>query len=145
MAKAGEGWVPTERSGHLRNRKSRNTSPELRLRSAVHAEGARLRLHRKLAKGCTPDFVLPGRRIAVFVDGCWWHSCPHHGRKVPFTGPNAKLWEQKMLNNKERDLRSTRLARELGWKVFRVRECEIDSSPAKAAERILSCSERDSF
>ena len=57
------------------------------LRQAVHAAGGRFRLHRRIAKGCTPDFVLPSRRVAVFVDGCFWHGCPEHGRKTPWTGP----------------------------------------------------------
>ena len=67
-----------------------NTAPEVLLRQAVHAAGGRFRLHRRIAKGCTPDFVLPSRRVAVFVDGCFWHGCPEHGRKTPWTGPNAR-------------------------------------------------------
>ena len=135
---SGSGWVTTQRSGHLRGRKAVNTSPELSLRRAVHAAGGRFRLHRRLAFGCTPDFVLPGRRVAVFVDGCWWHSCPKHGRKTPFIGPNAKLWEEKMLRNRNRDQRSTMLARELGWTVVRVWECDIKADPAGAVDRILA-------
>ena len=82
------------------------------LRKALHAAGGRFRLHRQIAKGCTPDIVLPGRRLAVFVDGCFWHGCPTHGRKTPWTGPNAELWEEKMRRNAERDQRSTSLAEE---------------------------------
>ena len=58
--------------------------------------GLRFRLQRQLAKGCTPDIVMPGRRLAIFVDGCFWHGCPKHGRKSAFTGPNAQLWAEKM-------------------------------------------------
>lgn len=94
-------------------------------------------MHPRLAAGCTPDFVLPSRRVAVFVDGCWWHSCPLHGRRTPFTGPNAQLWEQKMRRNKERDVEATRLARELGWTVVRVWECEISTDAAAVATEIL--------
>src|SRR4051794_15118519 len=102
-------WVSTRSGRHLRGRSKVDTEPEVLLRKALHALGARFRLHRTLSPGCTPDLVLPGRHIAVFVDGDYWHSCPMHGRKRPFTGPNASLWEQKMLRNKERDKRSTRL------------------------------------
>lgn len=131
-------WTPTSRSGHLAGRKKFDTEPELLLRRALHAAGARFRLHRRLARGCTPDVVLPGRRVAVFVDGCYWHSCPKHGRKRPFTGPNATLWEEKMQRNKERDIRATELAEGAGWTVVRVWECEVKASPGDAAARVLS-------
>jgi hypothetical protein len=78
-----ERWVSTERGAHLAGRRKVNTAPEVLLRKAVHAAGGRFRLHRQIAKGCTPDFVLPSRHIAVFVDGCFWHGCPEHGRKTP--------------------------------------------------------------
>ena len=98
-----EKWVSTSSGRHLAGRKKKDTAPEVALRKALHAAGARFRLHRQLAKGCTPDIVMPGRRLAIFVDGCFWHGCPRHGRKTPFTGPNAELWEQKMQRNAERD------------------------------------------
>jgi DNA mismatch endonuclease (patch repair protein) len=107
------------------------------LRRAVHAEGGRFRLHPRLARGCTPDFVLPRRGVAVFVDGCWWHSCPVHGRRTPFTGPNAALWDEKMRRNRERDARSTALAEEMGWAVLRLWECEIVNDPQGSAAKVL--------
>src|SRR5689334_7259674 len=115
-----ETWVSTTAGRHLSGRKRTDTRPELSLRRALHAAGGRFRLHRHIAKGCTPDIVFPGRRLAVFVDGCFWHGCPEHGRKTPWTGPNAVLWEQKMQRNADRDLRATRLAEEHGWTVVRV-------------------------
>jgi DNA mismatch endonuclease (patch repair protein) len=131
-------WTSTANGRHLRGRKKTDTEPELLLRRALHAKGVRFRLHRKLAPGCTPDIVLPRRRIAVFVDGDYWHSCPLHGRKKPFTGPNAALWERKMIRNKERDRRSSELAQEAGWTVVRVWECSVRSDPAGVAQVILS-------
>jgi DNA mismatch endonuclease Vsr len=89
-------WTSTPEWQHLARRKKVHTEPELLLRSALHAAGARFHLHRRLADGCTPDLVLPRHRVAVFVDGDYWHSCPVHGRQRPFTGPNAALWEEKM-------------------------------------------------
>lgn len=133
----GESWVSTREGRHLAGRRKIDTSPELLLRRALHAAGARFRLHRQLARRCTPDIVLPGRRVAVFVDGCWWHSCPAHGRKKPFTGPNAALWEAKMARNRERDADATVIAERLGWTVVRVWECKIMADPHAAARQVL--------
>jgi DNA mismatch endonuclease (patch repair protein) len=95
-------------------------------------------LQRQLAKGCTPDIVMPGRRLAIFVDGCFWHGCPKHGRKSPFTGPNAELWIDKMERNRMRDKRASAVAQALGWQVERVWECEVREQPEATAIRLLS-------
>jgi DNA mismatch endonuclease (patch repair protein) len=134
----GSSWVSTSEGRHLAGRKKKDTAPEIALRKALHAQGARFRLHRQLAKGCTPDIVMPGRRLAIFVDGCFWHGCPKHGRKSAFTGPNAVLWEQKMQRNAERDQRSTALAEELGWNVARLWECVVVEDPIWAARQVLA-------
>ena len=133
-----EPWVSTRAGAHLAGRRKESTTPEVLLRRAVHAAGGRFRLHRRIAKGCTPDFVLPGRRVAVFVDGCFWHDCPEHGRKKPWTGPNAERWEEKMRRNAERDRRSTQLAEDLGWSVLRIWECEVQRDSSAVAARILA-------
>lgn len=129
--------MSTREGRHLAGRKKTDTGPEVQLRKALHAAGARFRLHRQLAKGCTPDIILPGRQVAVFVDGCFWHGCPEHGRKTPFTGPNAELWEAKLRRNSERDHTAAVSAQRLGWTVSRVWECEISRDPLPAAQRIL--------
>ncbi|GAA1028174.1 very short patch repair endonuclease [Virgisporangium ochraceum] len=131
-------WQSTSQGQHLRGRRRTNTEPEMMLRRALHAAGARFRLHRRLAPGCTPDIVLPGRRIAVFVDGDYWHSCPVHGRRKPFVGPNADLWAAKLARNKARDQHSSRLATDAGWTVVRVWECAVRHDPAAAAEAVLA-------
>lgn len=135
---AREPWISTHEGRHLAGRRKVNTEPELLLRRALHAAGRRFRLHRRLAARCTPDIVLPAPRIAVFVDGCWWHSCPVHGRKTPFTGPNAALWEAKMTRNRERDEYATATAERLGWTVVRLWECEITANPQAAASRVVN-------
>ncbi|WP_345501423.1 very short patch repair endonuclease [Pedococcus ginsenosidimutans] len=135
--------MSTSAGKHLAGRRKANTSPEVELRKAVHAAGGRFRLHPRVARGCTPDFVLPGRKVAVFVDGCFWHGCPVHGRKKPWTGPNAELWAQKMRRNAERDERATQLAEEHGWHVFRVWECEVQRDPAAVSASILGGFPRD--
>lgn len=135
----GEKWVSTPQGRHLKGRRSQDTEPELRLRHVLHARGGRYRLHTRLAKGCTPDLVLPSRRLAVFVDGCWWHSCPVHGRKTAFTGPNAELWTAKMARIRERDARAGQIARDQGWTVCRLWECEIHADVDRCVDDILGC------
>jgi DNA mismatch endonuclease (patch repair protein) len=78
----------------------------------------------------------------VFVDGCFWHSCPEHGRKTPWTGPNAELWEEKMRRNAERDMRASSLAEAKGFSVVRIWECEIARDPHQLASKILGWHER---
>lgn len=132
------GWKSTSAGAHLRGRSKKNTEPELLLRRALHAKGYRFRLHRRLAPGCTPDVVLPRFRVAVFVDGDYWHGCPIHGRRRPFTGPNAGLWTEKMERNRTRDRQATSRAEALGWTVVRLWECSIKADPVKAASAVVS-------
>lgn len=129
--------MSTDAGRHLAGRVSKNTVPELLLRKALHAAGARFRLHPRVARGCTPDLVLPRHGVAVFVDGDFFHGCPEHGRKE-FSGPNAALWEEKLARNHERDERSTRLAQEAGWTVVRLWECRVRKDPAACAQSVLS-------
>lgn len=131
-------WVSTREGRHLSGRRKTDTAPELMLRRALHGLGGRFRLHRRLAPACTPDIVLPGRQVAVFVDGDYWHSCPVHGRKSPFTGPNAALWEQKLRRTQERDRQATEVAASLGWTVVRVWECMVRHDPVSAARSVLA-------
>lgn len=130
-------WTSTPRGRHLSGRRNEDTAPELALRRALHAAGARFRLHRTLAKGCRPDLVLPGRRVAVWVDGCYWHSCPAHGRKTPHTGPNAPLWEAKMARTRQRDGEAVEIARTLGWTPVRVWEHEVAVDAPAVARTVL--------
>jgi DNA mismatch endonuclease (patch repair protein) len=131
-----EKWKATEAGRHLAGRVKSSTTPEVALRKALHAAGYRFRLHPNVAKGCTPDLVLPRYRLAVFVDGCFWHGCPDHGRRTPWIGPNAELWQMKMERNRERDVRSTTLAQEAGWTVVRIWEHDVSSDIDGAVDRV---------
>ena len=105
---------------------SRNTGPELAVRRILHAMGFRFRLHRRGLPG-TPDIVLPGRRKAVFVHGCFWHG--HHGcprARVPRT--NHSYWSAKIQRNRRRDASSVRALRRAGWSVAVVWECRLRES-----------------
>ncbi|MBJ7354358.1 MAG: very short patch repair endonuclease [Thermoleophilaceae bacterium] len=116
----------------MRAQRTEGTAPELRLRSELHRLGLRYRVHfatpfdrrRKI------DIAFPARRIAVFVDGCFWHSCPQH---VVVPTSNRDFWIEKLARNRERDLDTNRRLIELGWEVIRVWEHE---DPTDAAARI---------
>jgi DNA mismatch endonuclease (patch repair protein) len=102
--------------------RSKNTTPEIAVRRAAHAVGLRFRLHRRDLPG-TPDLVLPRWRVALFVDGCFWHShanCPR--ARTPKS--NAKYWIPKLIRNKRRDADNARALRKLGWRCVRIWECE---------------------
>lgn len=102
-----------------------DTKPEVALRSALHRRGYRYRkdLPLKLAGGVRvrPDIVFTARKVAVFVDGCFWHVCPKHGRQ-PTT--NEWYWAPKLRRNMERDCKVNTALREAGWCVVRVWEHE---------------------
>lgn len=139
---SGPSWVPTEAGAHLRGRTTRDTAPERRLRSELHRAGLRFRLHRLVAAGCTPDLVLPRTRVAVFVDGCYWHGCPVHGTRE-FRGPNAALWSTKIERNRARDVRTTADAMAAGWTVVRLWECQIRRDVTSAVELVRAAAGRE--
>ena len=100
---------------------SRNTKPELIVRSIVHRMGFRFRLHRPDLPG-QPDLVLPSRRKIIFVHGCFWHShACRYGRVTPAT--NSEFWKTKRSANTNRDRRNLRKLRADGWQVLVVWEC----------------------
>lgn len=131
----GSEWEPTAAGAHLRSRPTRNTQPELALRKAVHAQGLRFRLNRRVGR-YKPDFVLPRHHLAVFVDGCFWHGCPEHGPRE-FRGPNAARWQSKRDANRARDLAANAASAEAGWKVLRIWECETRADVDAAAMKVL--------
>ncbi|MGW6265880.1 very short patch repair endonuclease [Cellulosimicrobium funkei] len=135
-----ERWTSTDAGRHLAGRTKTSTAPEVALRRALHAAGFRFRLHPTVVRGCTPDLVLPRHCVAVFVDGCFWHGCREHGRRTPWTGPNAALWVEKMERNRQRDDRSTRLAQQAGWTVLRVWEHEVTQDVGAVVAKVASAS-----
>lgn len=111
------------RSRVMRTVKSENTSPEKIVRSILHALGYRFRIHRRDLPG-SPDIVLPGRKTAIFVHGCFWHghNCPR-GQREP--KDNAEYWRRKRAKNMERDVRTSLELLQIGWRPLIVWECEI--------------------
>lgn len=129
-------WRSTELGLHLRGRKNADTSAELALRRALHGLGRRFRLQRRITPSARADIVFPGPRIAVFVDGCFWHGCPRHGRST-FSGPNAALWVQKLERNRRRDARALEEGAAHGWRVIRLWECGILENAVAAVDVVL--------
>lgn len=94
--------------------RSRDTAPELAVRHLLHAHGFRYRVDFPPLAGVrrTADIVFPGPRVAVFIDGCFWHSCPEHGHNVD---TNASYWGPKLARNRERDLETSDILIANGW------------------------------
>jgi DNA mismatch endonuclease (patch repair protein) len=133
-----EQWVRTGFSGSLSGRASRDTVPEMLLRSALHKAGLRFRVHRRIGR-FTVDIVLPRHHIAVYVDGCFWHAhgCKHGGGKIP-SGPNGDAWAAKFRNVKERERQAESLLAAEGYSLVRIWECSIKKDPAHAATQVTS-------
>lgn len=108
---------------------SKNTIPEITLRKALRANGLRYRIHYGPEK---IDIAFPTKKVAVFVDGCFWHGCPIHSH-IPKS--NEDYWRPKLLKNIERDKIKTNILRQTGWKVMRFWEHEL-VNPKDAVERI---------
>jgi DNA mismatch endonuclease (patch repair protein) len=103
--------------------RSRNTKPERALRSALREAGfPGYRLNWRQAPG-RPDISYPGRQVAVFVHGCYWHHCPRCSPNLPKS--NTAFWARKFELNQERDARNRRQLEDAHWHVFEVWECDI--------------------
>jgi DNA mismatch endonuclease (patch repair protein) len=116
----------------IRSNNGRDTKPELALRRAVHALGLRYRVSARPIKSIrrTADLVFTRTKVAVFLDGCFWHGCPEHHTKA---ATNAEFWAEKVARTRERDAETDRILKEAGWTVIRVWEHE---DPEKAAVRV---------
>lgn len=112
--------------------RQRDTGAEIALRSELHARGLRYRVHRRIVPGVRreADVVFGPTKVAVFVDGCFWHCCPIHG-SMPRA--NARWWREKLEKNERRDRDTDRRLQRAGWKVVRVWEHD---DPRKAADRV---------
>ncbi len=112
-----------------------NTNPELQLRRRLHALGLRYRVdHRIDLPGgrVRPDVAFTRRKVAVFVDGCFWHSCPIHATRPV---DNRDFWAEKLTRNADRDREQSALLEGAGWAVVRIWEHE---SPEEAVRQVLT-------
>lgn len=126
--------VPRSRSEQMSRIRGADTEPERVLRSLLWRQGLRYRLHARTPAG-RPDLVFWGPRVAVFVDGCFWHGCPDH-----YVRPrsSAGFWADKLAANVRRDRKQTRKLEALGWRVCRVWEHEVFEHPERLVSRIQS-------
>jgi len=122
-----------QRSYNMAMIRAVNTKPELKLRKLLSATGLRYRLHHRLTG--RPDIVFVSRRVAVFIDGCFWHRCPKDFIK-PET--RRKFWLTKIARNVMRDKKVNRLLVQDGWKVLRVWEHDVRKNPERCRDRILA-------
>ncbi|WP_112274910.1 very short patch repair endonuclease [Lentzea terrae] len=118
----------------MRSNRSRDTKPELALRSAVHALGLRYRVAARPLPQIrrTADLVFTRAKVAVFLDGCFWHGCPEHHTKA---ATNAGFWADKVRANRDRDRDTDKRFHEAGWHSIRVWEHQ---DPKQAALEIAS-------
>ncbi|MEV6328352.1 very short patch repair endonuclease [Streptomyces sp. NPDC051909] len=122
----------------MQSNKGRDTKPERALRSEVHALGLRYQVSKRPIPAIrrTADLVFTRARIAVFLDGCFWHVCPEH---FTVSRTNPEYWADKAEKNRARDRQTDKLLREAGWAVLRVWEHE---DPHEAAARVRELYDR---
>lgn len=114
--------LTTEQRRHCMSRvRGRDTGIEWALRRALWARGMRYRVQLRIA-GTRPDVIFTRAKVAVFVDGCFWHGCPRH-----YAAPasNADFWAKKIAANRGRDEKNDHLLENDGWRVLRFTECEL--------------------
>ncbi len=126
--------TPRQRSYNMSRIRGQDTRPERILRKALWQAGLRYRL--KSALPGKPDLTFPSARVALFVDGCFWHACPMH---VSFPKGNAEFWRLKLANNVERDRRVERELDEMGWRVIRIWEHDLGKAGSKALRNVVWC------
>jgi DNA mismatch endonuclease, patch repair protein len=124
----------------MRRIRSKDTLPEIKVRSMLHRLGFRFRLHRKDLPG-TPDVVLPKFRTVIFVHGCFWHQ--HPGCKDA-SRPSTRqdYWLPKLDRNIKRDKKSLSELKALGWNVLVIWECETQNKAALSEKLFLSISQQ---
>ena len=118
--------------------RGKNTGPEVKLRKLLFAQGVRgYRIHSDLPG--KPDIVFPKKKIAVFIDGCFWHKCP-----VDFQEPEVRkeFWMKKINSNVERDKRVNKELRNAGWKVIRIWEHQVRKRPQDVVRKIARILEK---
>ncbi len=119
--------------------KGKDTKPELLLRSALHRRGLRYRVGLRPLPELrrTADVVFPKAKVAVFVDGCFWHGCPDHYRPAKKQG---QKWQEKIQANRDRDAATNIVLKEAGWAVVRVWEHEDVDEAAERVKEIVTAS-----
>ncbi len=118
------------RSRMMSGIKGKNTKPEILVRSILHANGFRFRLHVRELPG-KPDIILPKWRTVVFVHGCFWHG--HQCRLFKWPATNQDFWRKKIETNCHKDLQNKQQLTALGWRVIEIWECSLRGKPEQLA------------
>ncbi|HQC82107.1 MAG TPA: very short patch repair endonuclease [Bacillota bacterium] len=118
-----------QRSWNMSRVRSVDTNPEKIVRSWLHLNGWRFRLHDKTLPG-SPDIVMKKYGTVIFIHGCFWHS--HQGcRRATIPKTNREFWEKKLKGNLERDKKAREQLSQMGWKVIVIWECEVKNGKFK--------------
>ncbi|WP_330440564.1 very short patch repair endonuclease [Micromonospora sp. NBC_00821] len=130
---------PSAATKSMKANRSSGTKPELALRRELFRLGLRYRVGiqiRLASRKVRPDVVFPKRKVAIFLDGCFWHGCPLHGR-MP-TDPTG-YWRAKIGRNRDRDAADMRELEAAGWLAVRIWEHEVASEAAARVKNLVSC------
>lgn len=111
-----------KRSKMMSSIRSKDTRPELKIRSALHKLGYRYKLHDKQLPG-KPDLVLPKHNAVILIHGCFWHLHNCHLFKWPST--KREFWKEKITGNKKRDEKNLQALKEMGWRILIIWECAL--------------------
>jgi DNA mismatch endonuclease, patch repair protein len=133
---AGSSWASSSAvRGRMQRQRTRDTDPELAVRRLLHAAGLRYRVDAAPLKGLRrrADIVFGPAKVAVFIDGCFWHGCPEHGGRP--TTANTTYWREKVIRNQERDTDTDAKLTAAGWLSVR---CWEHEDPEQVAERVIS-------
>lgn len=137
-ASGGRPTTDAATSARMSRQRTRDTAPEVALRRQLHRMGLRYYVDRAPLRTLRrkADVVFPRLRIAVYVDGCFWHSCPEH---ATFPRNNAQWWADKLAGNVARDRDTDRVLREAGWTVVRIWEhTDADQAAAEVVAAVRS-------
>ena len=120
----------------MQSNRGKNTLPEVAVRKELFSRGYRFRVNCRPVPNLrrTADIVFSRKKIAIFIDGCFWHSCPRHGTS-PKT--NASFWREKLERNVQRDRETIQALRKTGWRSVRIWEHETPQQAADRIERLL--------
>ena len=121
-----------KRSKVMASIRGKNTKPEVTIRKILWMKGMRYRIHNKSVFG-TPDISIKKKKIAIFVDGCFWHGC-NRCYKEPKT--NVEFWRNKIIQNKKRRIKVRRHLKKEGWRILEFWEHEINSDPILVSKKI---------
>jgi DNA mismatch endonuclease (patch repair protein) len=126
-------FTKEERSRIMAKVRSKDTQPEVAFRRMLYRAGVRYRLHYPVDG--KPDIAVPSRKIAVFIDGCFWHGCPKCFRAP---ASNKRYWNLKIERNVRRDKAVNRSLKSHGWRVIRAWEHEIKDNPEAVLKRVTA-------